>query len=121
VKAQTAFVLSRMQKPQASSSFSALANVAFFRLWVAALASGAAVAADQTAARWALIHFSKSAFVISLVAAMAGAAWTLGGFQAVAGGPTGNCPFGAGSPQRRGAHAVAGSLGRRRHRLGRGG
>jgi hypothetical protein len=35
-----------MQKPQASSSFSALANVAFFRLWVAAVASGTAVAAD---------------------------------------------------------------------------
>src|SRR5260221_738259 len=60
-----------MQKPQASSSFSALANVAFFRLWVAALASGAAVAADQTAARWALIHFSKSAFVISLLSSTA--------------------------------------------------
>jgi mercuric ion binding protein len=71
VKAQTAFVLSRMQKPQASSSFSALANVAFFRLWVAALASGTAVAADQTAARWALIHFSESAFVISLLSSTA--------------------------------------------------
>ena len=71
MKGQTAFVLSRMQKPQASSSFSALTNVAFFRLWVAALASGAAVAADQTAARWALIHFSKSAFVISLLSSTA--------------------------------------------------
>ncbi|HEV2992667.1 MAG TPA: MFS transporter, partial [Candidatus Angelobacter sp.] len=71
MKAQTAFVLSRMQKPQASSSFSALANVAFFRLWVAALASGTAVAADQTAARWALIHFSESAFVISLLSSTA--------------------------------------------------
>src|ERR1700732_3394473 len=60
-----------MQKPQASSSFSALANVAFFRLWVAALASGTAVAADQTAARWALIHFSDSAFVISLLSSTA--------------------------------------------------
>ena len=71
MKAQTAFVLSRMQKPQASSSFSALANVAFSRLWVAALASGTAVAADQTAARWALIHFSESAFVISLLSSTA--------------------------------------------------
>jgi len=71
VKAQTAFVLSRMQKPQASSSFSALANVAFSRLWVAALASGTAVAADQTAVRWALIHFSESAFVISLLSSTA--------------------------------------------------
>src|SRR5690348_2166461 len=60
-----------MQKPQASSSFSALANVVFFRLWVAALASGTAVAADQTAARWALIHFSDSAFVISLLSSTA--------------------------------------------------
>src|ERR1700746_3061356 len=60
-----------MQKPQASSSFSALANVAFSRLWVAALASGTAVAADQTAARWALIHFSESAFVISLLSSTA--------------------------------------------------
>jgi MFS family permease len=60
-----------MQKPQASSSFSALANVAFSRLWVAALASGTAVAADQTAARWALIHFSESAFIISLLSSTA--------------------------------------------------
>jgi hypothetical protein len=30
-----------------------------------------------------------------------------GGFRALAGGPTGNCPLGAESPQRRGAHAVA--------------
>jgi hypothetical protein len=71
VKAQTASVVSRMQKPQASSSFSALANVAFSRLWVAALASGTAVAADQTAARWALIHFSESAFIISLLSSTA--------------------------------------------------
>ena len=71
MKGQTAFVLSRMQKPQTSSSFSALTNVAFFRLWVAALASGAAVAADQTAARWALIHFSKSALVISSLSSTA--------------------------------------------------
>lgn len=71
MKTQTAFVLSRMQKPQASSSFSALANVAFSRLWVAALASGTAVAADQTAARWALIHFSESAFIISLLSSTA--------------------------------------------------
>src|ERR1700736_3869133 len=60
-----------MQKPQASSSFSALANVAFSRLWVAALASGTAVAADQTAARWALIHFSESCFIISLLSSTA--------------------------------------------------
>src|ERR1700739_3644415 len=60
-----------MQKPQASSSFSALANVAFSRLWVAALASGTAVAADQIAARWALNHFSESAFVISLLSSTA--------------------------------------------------
>jgi uncharacterized membrane protein YjjP (DUF1212 family) len=60
-----------MQKPQASSSFSALANGSFFRLWAAALASGTAVSADQTAARWALNHLSASAFVISLLSSTA--------------------------------------------------
>src|SRR5260221_9369218 len=71
-----------MQKPQASSSFSALANVAFFRLWVAALASGAAVAADQTAARWALIHFSKSAFVFWFLSSTAALLFVLFPFPA---------------------------------------
>jgi MFS family permease len=60
-----------MKKPQAASSFSALANRSFFRLWAAALASGTAVAADQTAARWALNHLSASAFVISLLSSTA--------------------------------------------------
>ena len=60
-----------MQKPLAPSSFSALANGPFFRLWAAALASGTAVAADQTAARWALNHLSASAFIISLLSSTA--------------------------------------------------
>ena len=60
-----------MQKLHASSSFSALANVAFRRLWIASLASGTAVAADQTAARWTLNHLSGSAFVISLLSTTA--------------------------------------------------
>ena len=60
-----------MQKLHASSSFSALANVPFRQLWIASLASGTAVAADQTAARWMLNHLSGSAFVISLLSTMA--------------------------------------------------
>ena len=60
-----------MQKPQAPSTFSALANGPFLRLWAAALASGTAVAADQTAARWALNHLSASAFIISLLSSTA--------------------------------------------------
>jgi predicted MFS family arabinose efflux permease len=60
-----------MQRLHASSSFSALANVPFRRLWFASLASGTAVAADQTAARWTLNHLSGSAFVISLLSTMA--------------------------------------------------
>ena len=60
-----------MQKLHASSSFSALANVPFRQLWIASLASGTAVAADQTAARWVLHHLSGSAFVISLLSTMA--------------------------------------------------
>ena len=60
-----------MQKLHASSSFSALANVPFRQLWIASLASGTAVAADQTAARWMLNHLSGSAFVISVLSTMA--------------------------------------------------
>ena len=48
-----------------------MANVEFRQLWIASLASGTAVAADQTAARWALHHLSGSAFVISLLSTMA--------------------------------------------------
>src|ERR1700724_2208447 len=40
----------------------------------------------------------------ALLAAMAGAAWTLAASELWLAGPTGNCPLGAGSPQRRGAH-----------------
>ena len=71
VTSRAAFVWSRMQKTQASSSFSALASGPFFRLWAAALASGTAVVADQTAARWALNHLSASAFVLSLLSSTA--------------------------------------------------
>ena len=60
-----------MERLHASSSFSALANVPFRRLWIASLASGTAVAADQTAARWMLNHLSGSAFVISLLSTTA--------------------------------------------------
>ncbi len=68
---QSGLASSYMQKPQMAPSFSALANVTFFRLWVAGLASGTAVAADQTAARWALSHSSGSAFFISLLSSTA--------------------------------------------------
>lgn len=60
-----------MQKLRTPSSFSALANSSFFGLWAAGLASGTAVAADQTASRWALNHLSASAFILSLLSSTA--------------------------------------------------
>jgi hypothetical protein len=54
-----------------SSSWTALKNPAFRRLWIATVISGTCIAAHDNAATWMMNNFTGSPFLISLMSTVA--------------------------------------------------